>query len=781
MEITCKRCQTEYDFDDALVSERGTTVRCTNCGEQFKVFRSSSAPALERWLVQRRDGRELLFTNIGDLQRAITHMQVGRHDVLVRGAEEPRPLGAIPELEPYFLSRLGRSTPPPGGSPGATQPYGPVHSPGGTQRPPTQASPAQAAPVLVNGQTAPAFGALQGNVEAAQRPQLRPPSYGTIPGFAPAPATPEPAAPVARPSDANGETPSPFDVHAQRLLDSASRVEALRASAPGGEAGVFRGPSAFSGMADEASGSLDDPSGDTDDSRRPARAGSRSLDPSYDSRDPARISYGPEQDWFAESTVSTRGRRRGRGLRGLVLLLLLGLLGVAGATVGRKYVAAIVRPPPRVDVASGPRVDALLDEGERAFAEGDLDTAKEAFDKASALAERDPRVALAEARSDAVRADREWLKLRLLRADQTDALTATKQQLKMAAQRASRSATRLSELAPDDPKTARARIDAARLAGDLASARSLAATLAPIASQPETVYVLAALDLAQDTPNWPAVIERLQTAASGEQNLARARIALVYALARSGDARLARAELDKLASSPRPPALLPELKTFVAASDGKDGKRGASGASASAASAGPVPGAAAASAATPAAPVTNSAVGGGARPPVHSEPAPAPATGDFRALLQQAAKAQASRQYDRADQLYRAALAKNPGDNEALGGLGDVARARGNTALARSYYEQVLARNAHYLPALSGLADIQWEAGERTSAAGLYRQLVEASPDSPLAKRARERIAQADGSATPKPQREAPAETAPTPPSDVPSGVDTSDLPELQR
>src|SRR5262249_49170904 len=33
MEITCNRCKTEYDFDDALVSERGTTVRCTNCGE----------------------------------------------------------------------------------------------------------------------------------------------------------------------------------------------------------------------------------------------------------------------------------------------------------------------------------------------------------------------------------------------------------------------------------------------------------------------------------------------------------------------------------------------------------------------------------------------------------------------------------------------------------------------------------------------------------------------------------------------------------------------------
>ena len=37
MDVQCERCKTEYEFDDALVSGRGTTVRCTNCGHQFKV------------------------------------------------------------------------------------------------------------------------------------------------------------------------------------------------------------------------------------------------------------------------------------------------------------------------------------------------------------------------------------------------------------------------------------------------------------------------------------------------------------------------------------------------------------------------------------------------------------------------------------------------------------------------------------------------------------------------------------------------------------------------
>src|SRR3954447_7394210 len=120
MEITCKRCQTEYEFEDALVSERGTTVRCTNCGEQFKIYRPQSAGgAPERWVVHRRDGRELVFMNLRDLQRAITNMQVGRYDELTRGSGPPRPLGSIAELEPFFVGRLGQS---PSGSSRAHKP-----------------------------------------------------------------------------------------------------------------------------------------------------------------------------------------------------------------------------------------------------------------------------------------------------------------------------------------------------------------------------------------------------------------------------------------------------------------------------------------------------------------------------------------------------------------------------------------------------------------------------------------------------------------------------------
>src|SRR5258706_5546413 len=112
MEITCKRCQTEYDFDDALVSERGTTVRCTNCGDQFKVYRSHSSAIPERWVVQRKDGRELVFTNLRDLQPAITNLQVRRHDTLTPGSAPARPLGAIAQLGPVFLGRIAAGSSP---------------------------------------------------------------------------------------------------------------------------------------------------------------------------------------------------------------------------------------------------------------------------------------------------------------------------------------------------------------------------------------------------------------------------------------------------------------------------------------------------------------------------------------------------------------------------------------------------------------------------------------------------------------------------------------------
>jgi predicted Zn finger-like uncharacterized protein len=113
MDVRCSRCGTEYDFDDALVSERGTTVKCTNCGHQFKVYSGAAGGAApERWVVRKSSGRELVYTSLRDLQRAIAQKQVGPADHLSRDGHPPRALHTIAELDPFFQAQgRGRTTP----------------------------------------------------------------------------------------------------------------------------------------------------------------------------------------------------------------------------------------------------------------------------------------------------------------------------------------------------------------------------------------------------------------------------------------------------------------------------------------------------------------------------------------------------------------------------------------------------------------------------------------------------------------------------------------------
>src|SRR5512134_3838910 len=105
MDVRCGRCGTEYEFDDALISERGTTVKCTNCGHQFKVYPAQTSMGVpERWVVRTASGRELVYTSLRDLQKGIAQRQVGPEDMLSRGNQPPRPLQSIAELEPFFQS-----------------------------------------------------------------------------------------------------------------------------------------------------------------------------------------------------------------------------------------------------------------------------------------------------------------------------------------------------------------------------------------------------------------------------------------------------------------------------------------------------------------------------------------------------------------------------------------------------------------------------------------------------------------------------------------------------
>jgi tetratricopeptide (TPR) repeat protein len=261
----------------------------------------------------------------------------------------------------------------------------------------------------------------------------------------------------------------------------------------------------------------------------------------------------------------------------------------------------------------------------------------------------------------------------------------------------------------------RSKIDALRLACDRDAARSLVAKVIAQASQPETAYVLAALDVAEPEPLWTTVIERLRAAASGEGNAGRARAALVYALAKSGDVPGAKAELARLDALPRPYPLLPNLHFLV---DKASPKAAVDVGVAAAAASRPepvVPGAAPAPAAVA---VAGSPAGGGEGIP-----------GDSRSGMQAASQAIKRGDWNRAREIYETIVARNPSDSEALCGLGDVARAGGDLPGAIAAYKRAIAVNPSYLPALLGVADSRWATGDRAGALRGYKDIVDRFPE----------------------------------------------------
>ena len=609
MDVTCERCSTEYEFDDALVSERGTTVKCTTCGHQFKVRRSDGLGAPERWLVRTVDGRELEFTALRELQAAIGQARITRDDVLSRGSTRPRRLGSIAELDPFF----GQSTP--GTSPGlgAGPSYPPVggigvvrsrmQTPAGLGAvpagPPLRHEGSVAIPLPIaptrSYEEPPLVARRPGSIPpgAAELPRVQPPPMkpGSVPPPAlpgvvvsPMDAPPLPDAMVARMpmapvSDAAVTLPTapavaPIYVAQAPPVKPASvppppmgpPIDPFRSSEPSSDSRA-----ADPGPAPRPGGSRPVPRA-SDPPIAAGRRGHQSVPPAATpTPTDVRSSYTNEDAYTDPRFSSVVPSKRSSAARLIVGIVAAGLVVFVGVTVGRKYLSTGGAPakagPTEV---SDERLATLLHGGEKALGEGDLELAKEQLDKASVLAEKDPRLLTDLARLAVAKADVAWLKLQLLASDDPDHAV-VKKELDDAAARAQKAAERAADAAPSEPAVVRARIDALRIAGDRAAARKLTSS-AGNSGQPETALVLAALDLAEDKPDWTTVIERLRAATRAEQGLGRARSMLVYALARSGDAAGAKVELDQLAALPRPHPLVRLLRAFVARGDKDAGK-----------------------------------------------------------------------------------------------------------------------------------------------------------------------------------------------------------------
>jgi tetratricopeptide (TPR) repeat protein len=394
----------------------------------------------------------------------------------------------------------------------------------------------------------------------------------------------------------------------------------------------------------------------------------------------------------------------------MVTVVVLGLFAFGAVTVGRRYLSGGATNAGSA-AASDERVATLLHAGERSLDEGDLETAKEHFVKASALADRDPRVVTALAHVGEIRADLQWLRVKLVPSGDTDEGLA-RRSLEDATLRLDQALTAASEVAPSEPTVIRAKMTSLRVSGHADAARKLVADLASSSAQPETALSLASLDLAEASPNWVTVIERLRLATTAEKGLGRAHAMLVYALARSGDGAAAKSELERLLASPRPHPLAKPLQAFVLGSKSGDS-------------------------------VDISAL-----------PDPTAIPSDPEECIAQGNAARKKGDLARAAQLFQAALDKQPDDAPAATALAEVARAQGDSVRAMKLYEAVLAKNSRHVPALSGLADLAWDTGDRARATALYKQLIERTTDPTYTARASQRLNL--GAAAASPPRAAP-------------------------
>jgi predicted Zn finger-like uncharacterized protein len=114
MDVRCERCQTEYEVEDASVSDLGTEVQCSDCGHLFTVKRSAPpAPvgalpvaADEKpgatWKIVGMHGQTHEVRDLTELHKWIIEKRVSRSDQISVDGQAWQPLGSMPDLVPFF-------------------------------------------------------------------------------------------------------------------------------------------------------------------------------------------------------------------------------------------------------------------------------------------------------------------------------------------------------------------------------------------------------------------------------------------------------------------------------------------------------------------------------------------------------------------------------------------------------------------------------------------------------------------------------------------------------
>jgi predicted Zn finger-like uncharacterized protein len=702
MEVRCSNCATEYEFDDALVSARGTSVKCTNCGHQFRVHPTTASPTLaEKWVVRDAQKRETLFTSLRDLQQAIVKGQLSPQHQLSHGGQAFRPLEDIYELQTFFNAAR--------------------------QRPPNRPAPRTLLGVGRDGQPRPSA-ALGSQPRASTPPPRKRPSDAPQERVTPVAGMPAVMAATAPALDS-----SPVG-SGSRPYESGPRPAQARTSSPL--------PPAYTAL---------------------ERSSQVTAPPSAAAPLPWQNLHGLHADEAEE--LGMRKSHGSRWIVAIVVLGALGLVGGTVGREYLKNLAppkpvahlADARVPALVEqarqaLAKGDFEGATAELAKASvLAEGDprvaAEMARVEVSRVELLwAQQRLNGALAAIKAEA--AQKAPLRRKKSEADvAAEALAASRDASddKLLAQtfqerllKAKAAVAEAVRRAPTSLDVVRAQVDLLRLDGQLPQARSMVGALSAQASDPDNAYSLGALDLAEGPSGYAAAIDRLRVAARSEEALGRARPLLIYALTQT-DPAAAPAELEKLQSVAPSHRALPALRALVELAKAKAAPAEAEAARKPAPNnAAGVAAASSAGAPTPsrAAPRTPAA------PPKPAAPSASEVT---KNILAKATEAERQGDWDTAEGHYQAVLQRSPGNIPALSGLGDIARLRHANATAAAYYDQILKQDRTHVPTLMSRGDMYWEAGNRILAVALYRRaLGQVGSADPIGQRALRRIEEFD-------------------------------------
>ena len=597
MDVACEKCRTEYEFDESLISESGTTVKCTNCGHLFRMYKPGTPESKRHssWMLRQPDGSVYTFERMTTLQRWIAEGKASRWDMISRTGDSWKALGEVAELAPFFekadvvlASRDDEEWPDDGPTLQKPAPqkrvrpradptikgFGPTMAAPGPipdlKQKPTMPLPMVAAPPRAAPPQPPSPSQLsKPQPRLSPVPHVAPSVQAAAPPVPPAPQSP-PAAPVARaaPPPPRPEPPPPQAAAPPSAVPTASAAPQIAVAPqqvlPGAPTlgGVQFPPSEPDTPPAPAERSSDEwAEGALLEDRSPAWAGSGMEDtqaePEPDWADDSLID---EIDGFSEEDLSVyTGRRSRKFVAPLVIMGLLVLVGVGiwffkpelvQNLVGEIFTSGSEEARPEAYLQG--REYFLLDTPD-GFAQADR-----AFHR-SASSDGLSQAGLAEVYTTWAQQYLDDVADSQLRATKADAaktpVYAARAELQEEAfsrklEQARRFIEGALKNAPDIPETHRAAADYYRLTGDLAKAhehieQALTASKTKSDALPETEYVKALVDLAKNGDE-SAAIQQLQSVVESNGKLVRCQYRLARLLAATGEKTRARSSVDRV-------------------------------------------------------------------------------------------------------------------------------------------------------------------------------------------------------------------------------------------